>query len=349
MHPDNIYKTPPNFKELAINYPDFRKFVKQELSGRLKIDYSDPNAVKALTSTLLKKDFNLDVSIDETRLIPRVPLCLNYLLWVKDLINVLKLDDVPIGVDIGTGNVCIYSLLAAKMGWKMLATEVDKQNFKSASNNVVKNNLNNAITVKLVDNSNQIIKGVLDENKEFDFCMCNPPFFDYFEKPQNRTSRRRLIQSVASFDPIEISTSGGELSFVKQLIKESSEIKHQIKIYTSLIGKKCDYLALKKELLKVSPKSFLFTEFCQGKTIRWGMAWTFLDVSLNKLGAKSAKRKKIKPILEFPIMVSNSTSFDLVYDDIKKKLTALEVRVRPSFNISKIQYKEFMMIIDICR
>ena len=29
MHPRNIYRTPPNFKELAISYPDFRKYAKQ--------------------------------------------------------------------------------------------------------------------------------------------------------------------------------------------------------------------------------------------------------------------------------------------------------------------------------
>lgn len=29
MHPRNIYKTPPNFKQLAIEYPEFREHVKQ--------------------------------------------------------------------------------------------------------------------------------------------------------------------------------------------------------------------------------------------------------------------------------------------------------------------------------
>lgn len=29
MHPRNLYRTPPNFKELAINFPEFRQFAKQ--------------------------------------------------------------------------------------------------------------------------------------------------------------------------------------------------------------------------------------------------------------------------------------------------------------------------------
>lgn len=29
MHPRNIYKSPPNFKQLAIEFPEFRKYVRQ--------------------------------------------------------------------------------------------------------------------------------------------------------------------------------------------------------------------------------------------------------------------------------------------------------------------------------
>lgn len=29
MHPRNPYQTPPNFKELALKYPEFRKHAKQ--------------------------------------------------------------------------------------------------------------------------------------------------------------------------------------------------------------------------------------------------------------------------------------------------------------------------------
>lgn len=29
MHPRNVYRTPPNFKQMAIDYPEFRKYVKQ--------------------------------------------------------------------------------------------------------------------------------------------------------------------------------------------------------------------------------------------------------------------------------------------------------------------------------
>ena len=36
MHPRNIYKNPPNFKHLAISYPEFRKFTKQVIDSKHK-------------------------------------------------------------------------------------------------------------------------------------------------------------------------------------------------------------------------------------------------------------------------------------------------------------------------
>jgi hypothetical protein len=36
MHPRNIYKNRPNFKQLAISYPEFRKFTKQVIGSKHK-------------------------------------------------------------------------------------------------------------------------------------------------------------------------------------------------------------------------------------------------------------------------------------------------------------------------
>jgi 23S rRNA A1618 N6-methylase RlmF len=47
----------------------------------------------------------------------------------------------------GTGSSCIYPLLAAKrMGWKMLATEVDPESADCAAKNVRNNKLDNLIS-----------------------------------------------------------------------------------------------------------------------------------------------------------------------------------------------------------
>ena len=86
MHPRNIYKTKkPNFKLLAEKYEKFKEVVKEDAKGRVHVDFRDPECLKLLTWVLLKEDFNLDVDIPLSRLIPTVPLRLNYLLWVEDL------------------------------------------------------------------------------------------------------------------------------------------------------------------------------------------------------------------------------------------------------------------------
>ena len=116
MHPRNPYKTPPNFKRMAIDFPEFRKFVTQELSGKIKLDFNNPSALKMLTETLFLKDFQLTVQIPSGCLVPTLPSRMNYLLWIEDLLKQLpKKDPSKIhGLDIGAGAAPVYPLLGAK-------------------------------------------------------------------------------------------------------------------------------------------------------------------------------------------------------------------------------------------
>ncbi|KAL0272410.1 UNVERIFIED_CONTAM: hypothetical protein PYX00_005388 [Menopon gallinae] len=325
MHPRNIYKTPPNFKELAIQFPEFRKYIIQDLSGRVSLDYNDRNAVRELTKVLLLRDFNLQVEINESRLIPRVPVCLNYILWIEDLLSNVNSEQVT-GIDIGTGSVCIYSLLASTKGWKMLATEIDQTSFENACNNVKKNKLNDKITVTLVQDPNSLLKGIIDENQVYDFCMCNPPFFDNNEKPQNRTRKRKIIETTASFVNTDVVTSGGEVSFIKKLIAESEELKDKVKIFTTLVGKKADFLIIKKEITNIKPVAFTSTEFCQGNTTRWGIAWSFMDLKLdNPASDDTEKSKKQKTKLLQYVISTEEYSLAEANEKLKKMLLDLKV------------------------
>ncbi|KAG8139892.1 putative U6 small nuclear RNA protein, partial [Naja naja] len=113
------------------------------------VNFKDPQAVRALTCTLLKEDFGLQIDIPLERLIPTVPLRLNYIHWVEDLIaqqDTATKDSVTWGIDIGTGASCIYPLLGATLnGWYFIATEVDDVCFSYAKKNVEQNNLSDLI------------------------------------------------------------------------------------------------------------------------------------------------------------------------------------------------------------
>ena len=90
MHPRNIYrKSPPDFKILAENFDYFRKFANETKPGRFNLNFKDPEALRVLTCALLESDFGLKLRIPLDRLIPTVPLRLNYILWIEDLLACL--------------------------------------------------------------------------------------------------------------------------------------------------------------------------------------------------------------------------------------------------------------------
>uniref|UniRef100_A0A665VYK6 U6 small nuclear RNA (adenine-(43)-N(6))-methyltransferase n=1 Tax=Echeneis naucrates TaxID=173247 RepID=A0A665VYK6_ECHNA len=279
MHPRNRYKDrPPDFAYLASKYPDFQQYVHTSLTGR--VNFKEPEAVRALTCTLLKEDFGLTIEIPLERLIPTVPLRLNYIHWVEDLINGQK--QLRRGIDIGTGASCIYPLLGATMnGWYFLATEVDDICFDYAKKNVEQNNLSDLIKVVKVPKKTLLMDALKAETEIiYDFCMCNPPFFaNQLEAKgvNSRNSRRPPPSSVNTGGVTEIMAEGGELEFVKRIIHDSLQLKKRLRWYSCMLGKKCSLAPLKEELRKQGVPKVTHTEFCQGRTMRWALAWSFYD------------------------------------------------------------------------
>jgi len=80
-------------------------------------DFKNPEALKALTTTLLQKDFGLQVEIPSNRLVPTLPLRLNYLLWMEDLIGSLNKpkEEETRGADIGTKNRRFYCYIISQI------------------------------------------------------------------------------------------------------------------------------------------------------------------------------------------------------------------------------------------
>ena len=102
MHERNVYKSPPDFAKLAEQYQEFAKFVTISSDGRGHINFKDAEALRELTCTLLQHDFGLTLDIPLDRLIPTVPLRLNYILWIEDLISGVEKDGRNVkGLDIG--------------------------------------------------------------------------------------------------------------------------------------------------------------------------------------------------------------------------------------------------------
>ena len=103
MHERNIYRDcRPDFRILSEEYPKFAKHVMRGQDGKCHINFRDAEAVKELSCALLMKDFKLDVDIPLDRLIPTIPLRLNYVHWVEDLLGPDRWKNSSVrGVDIG--------------------------------------------------------------------------------------------------------------------------------------------------------------------------------------------------------------------------------------------------------
>ncbi|XP_049581442.1 RNA N6-adenosine-methyltransferase mettl16 [Syngnathus scovelli] len=306
MHPRNRYKDkPPDFAYLASKYPEFQEHVHTNLSGRAIVNFKEPEAVRALTCTLLKEDFGLSIEIPLERLIPTVPLRLNYIHWVEDLVDGQK--QPRRGIDIGTGASCIYPLLGATMnGWFFLATEVDDICFDYATRNVEQNHLSDLVKVVKVPQKTLLMDALKEETEiVYDFCMCNPPFFaNQLEAKgvNSRNARRPPPSSVNTGGVTEIMAEGGELEFVKRIIHDSLQLKKRLRWYSCMLGKKCSLTPLKEELRKQGVPKVTHTEFCQGRTMRWALAWSFYDdVIVPSPPSKKRKLDRARKPLSFTL------------------------------------------------
>ncbi|KAA3677352.1 U6 snRNA m6A methyltransferase [Paragonimus westermani] len=148
MHPRNIYRSrKPQFKQLAQKYPFFKDVIQEDEEGRISLDFKVPSHLAALSKALLLNDFGLDLEFPLDRLVPTVPLRLNYILWLEDIIQSFHPPGTPVTVlDVGVGASCIYPLLGAKKnGWRFVGTEIDARNYAVAVESVARNSLQHLV------------------------------------------------------------------------------------------------------------------------------------------------------------------------------------------------------------
>ncbi|XP_057420367.1 uncharacterized protein LOC130714487 [Lotus japonicus] len=115
-----------------------------------------------------------------------------------------------------------------------------------------------------------ILLGVVRDDEKFDFCMCNPPFFESLEEAglNPKTSCGGTSE--------EMVCPGGEKAFITRIIDDSAELKNHFRWFTSMAGRKSSLKDLISKLWKVGVTIVKTTEFVQGRTSRWGLAWSFL-------------------------------------------------------------------------
>ena len=285
MHPRNIYsKCQPNFAELARKYPSFSKHMILQDDGKSFLNWKDVQAHVELTKTLLQEDFKISWNIPPDFLCPPIPQRLNYIHWIEDLLagpvevetkpaHSLKIPPQARGVDIGVGASCIYPLLGVRSqpGWKFLGSDINKSSLESARENVKRNGLEGNIEVRLMDNKKRLLVDLLkEEDGEFDFVMCNPPFFSSMAEARNASHVRACSGNLD-----EMVADGGEVAFVCRIIEDSKKLQTRIRWYTSMLGHRSSVKTIVGEAKAAGAKQVRTTKFFQGKTVRWAVGWSF--------------------------------------------------------------------------
>ncbi|KAI7848125.1 hypothetical protein BDC45DRAFT_541341 [Circinella umbellata] len=282
----------PHFGQLAKQFPVLHPFVHTDKSNNPYIDFKDPEAVRTLTWCLLKRDFNLDIKLRHDRLCPPVPNRLDYIIWIENLLRETLSPN-----EFKNAHGC-----ARHENWEFIGTDIDETSIKCARDNVNKNKLNDRITIQYNDVPERIF--ILSEGKSYTFCMCNPPFYASEEEvEESLRNKQEQPFAICTGTKNEMITDGGEYGFIERIINESLIYKSRIQWYTSLVGLKKTIRPLVNQLKSFGISNYIVTEFLQGRTKRWAIAWSFGSKRVHK----THSLKEYTPKSQFISTVSKPT------------------------------------------
>ena len=289
MYAQNPYSSRYDLKRLTKHYHALEKFIVLNPSGEETIDFSSSEAVFALNKSMLLADFKLgDYELPSGYLIPPVPGRLDYLLHVRDFLtekfNVSENSQLN-GLDMGSGANGIYCILGAQhFNWKMVGSETDAKAVEIANANIQKTKgLNDKIEIRHQQDKGSLFKNTIQANEQFDFVVCNPPFHSSKEEALKGSLRKvKNLGGYAAKEKFllnfegqanELWCNGGEVLFIKRLIKESVGFKNQVKVFSTLVAKSESVAAIKKQLSKVKANFEVIPMALGNKKGRYLMWW----------------------------------------------------------------------------
>ena len=296
LHPRNLDRLGYNFGQLIEKSPELKSFVAINEFQTETIDFSNPDAVKALNKALLLHHYGTqNWDIPKNYLCPPIPGRADYIHYLADLLATANNGIIPEGetvqgLDIGVGANCIYPIIGyAAYGWSFVGTDIDLQAIDNCSN-IIENNLKliDAISLQQQTEARFIFKNIITPEDKFTFTICNPPFHASQDEATKSTLRKinnleshkvaaKTTTPVLNFGGhnAELWCEGGELGFVTQMIYESAKYPMQCLWFTTLVSKKENLSSLYKTLNKVSAVEIKTIDMAQGQKTSRIVAWTF--------------------------------------------------------------------------
>ena len=283
---------------------------------KLTIDFSNAKAVTELNTALLKQNYQIKHwKIPQGYLCPAIPGRVDYIHYLADLLketlnsetsdslknNKKRKVKLKIKVlDVGTGAGCIYPILGhIEYNWDFVASDIDPISIKTA-NNIIQSNkgFSKAIECRLQPDNKQIFHGIIKADDFFHLTLCNPPFHKSLAEANAGTIRKwtnLAKKDITNKQPstgkhlnfggqkAELWCHGGEVKFIRDMIKESKGYQKQVLWFTCLVSKKDNLSAIKLSLKKAKVVQLRVIKMAQGQKISRFIAWSFLTAEQQKL------------------------------------------------------------------
>lgn len=292
LHPRNPHRFRYDFEQLISACPELKEFVFNNEHNIESIDFSNPEAVKALNKALLISNYDIqNWDIPANYLCPPIPGRADYIHYIADLLATTNNGNIPegetiVGLDIGIGANCIYPIIGnAAYGWSFVGTDIDEKALQNCKK-IISNNpkLIDAISLQSQIEPRFIFKNIILPEDKFTFTICNPPFHASAEEAAKSALRKvNTLENKKSETPAlnfggqntELWCKGGELGFITQMIYESAKYPMQCLWFTTLVSKKDNLKSIHKILNKVSAAEIKTIDMAQGQKISRIVAWTF--------------------------------------------------------------------------
>ncbi len=297
LHPRNRHQGRYDFAALAADSAELSAHLIITPRGDTSIDFGNAHAVRALNRALLKLQYGIvHWDIPDGYLCPPIPGRADYLHMLADLLAESNDGAVPRGtgirvLDIGAGANCIYPLIGHRdYGWRFVGSEIDLTALRAARAIVQANRLDKVIELRQQVDLNCIFTGLLHHDDLFDITLCNPPFHASAEDAAHSHERKRRnlgdanpARAISSLNfggaSHELWCAGGEVAFVRRMIRESAEFATQALWFSSLIAKSEHLASIRQQLRKAGAQDVRVIAMGQGQKQSRCVAWTFLDTA----------------------------------------------------------------------
>ena len=303
LHPRNLDRFGYNFEQLINDSPELQQFVAVNEPDIQTIDFSNPDAVKALNKALLIHHYDIqDWDIPANYLCPPIPGRADYIHYIADLLattnnGVIPEGEMVQGLDIGVGANCIYPIIGnSAYGWSFVGTDIDENAIQNCKKIIASNpKLMDTISLQLQTESRFIFKNIITAEDKFAFTICNPPFHSSQDEATKSSLRKvnnleakdftnKTTKPVLNFGGhnAELWCEGGELGFITQMAYESAKYPMQCLWFTTLVSKKDNLSSIYKTLNKVSASDIKTIDMAQGQKTSRIVAWTFMSQAQQK-------------------------------------------------------------------